>query len=256
MKYIFTSLISFTTCYSHADTFYGTLRGERTIEIKSPYNGVVHQHLYKEGEIYTDASPVSIESYELNSKKSILNIKIKNLNSKILRLEKDYANTLKSYNKGFVALYNVNEKEDAIKNEKINLEELNIELKALKNTLQLGKPLITGKFIIRQFYATDKQVVNAGDNIMRVENVDNFLMDIKYDPVTLKGRIQDKEITFNSLVSNAKGKAAVLSITNPKENDNTQGAKVATLMLCTDSNDLYQLLDTVFEITIHDKIKH
>ncbi|CAD6104459.1 hypothetical protein [Escherichia coli] len=256
MKFILAFLISFTAFYSHADTFYGTLRGGGSIDIKSPYNGVVRQYLFEEGKIYTNDSPVSIESYELNSKESILKIKIKNLKSKIVRLQRDYANSVESYKKGFVSLASLNEKDDAIKHEKINLEELSLELNALKNILKLGKPVITGKFIIRQFYISNEQLVNAGENIVRIEKIDKYLVDIKYDPVAMNGRIQDKDITFKSLVTNAKGKATVLSITNPKDNDNTQGAKIATLLLFSSSDDFHQLLDTVFEITVHDKIKH
>ncbi|HBA7004130.1 TPA: hypothetical protein J1184_004746 [Escherichia coli] len=255
-KFILTSLISLSAFSSYADTFYGTLRGEKSIEIKSPYTGVVKHLLHKEGGIYENESPINIESYELNSKVSILKIKIKNLRTKIIRLQRDYANSQNAYKKGFVSQSSINEKEDAIKNEQINLEELNIELNALKNTLQLGKPIIANKFIIRQFYAIDKQVVNTGDNLVRVETIDNFLVDIKYDPVAMKGRIQDKEIIFKSLVTNTSGKAVVVNIMNPKDNDNTQGAKIASLLLSTDSDDLYQLLDTIFEIKINDKIKH
>ncbi|MFQ6246874.1 hypothetical protein ACLMPP_20675 [Yersinia enterocolitica] len=256
IKFILVFLISLPIFDSRADTFYGTLRGEDSIEIKSPYSGVVKHLLPKESGIYKNESPISVESYELNSKKSILKIKIENLKSKFNRLQKEYNNTREAYKKGFVSLSSVNEKEDAIKEEKINLEELNIELTALENMLQLGKPVIAKKFIVRQFYAVDKQVVNAGDNIVRVETIDNFLIDIKYDPVAMKGRIQDKEIKFKSLVTGVSGKAIVLKITNPKDNDNTQGAKIASLLLSTESGDLYQLLDTVFEITIHDKTKH
>lgn len=244
---------AFESC---AVTYYGTLRGGEVIDIKSPYSGIIKHQLPEDGQVYKNESPICIESYELNSKKSILKIKIENLKSKIHRLQMEYDNIVEDYKKGFVSLSSVNEKEYVLKEEKINLEELKIELKALENTLALGNPVISGKFIIRQFYTVDKQVVNAGDNIVRVETLDKFLIDIKFDPVAVKGRIQDKDIKFKSLVTGASGKAIVMRVSNPKDNDNTQGAQIASLLLTTEVGNIYQLLDTVFEITIHDKDKH
>ncbi|EGB2672745.1 hypothetical protein H7C69_003712 [Escherichia coli] len=117
----------------------------------------------------------------------------------------------------------------------------------------MGTPLIANKFLIRQFYTVDKQIVNAGDRIVSVEIVDDFYIDIKFDPVTLKGRLQDKEITVRSLVTGQTAKSAVFKISNPVDNNNTQGSKIASLIVKTDEIDLPQLLDTVFEVEINDR---
>lgn len=232
--------------------FYGVLRGGGAIDIKSSYNGVAKHLMVKDEGVHENESPIMVESFEINAKINILKIKIKNIKSRIKRFKREYANIIESYNKGFISLSGVNEKEDAIKEAMVNLEELNIELAALENTLKSGKIFIAKKFIIRQFYVADNQVVNAGDNIVNIETVDKYLVDIKYDPVTIKGRIQDKEIKFKSLVTGDSGKATVLTITTPKDNDNTQGAKIASLLISPEGADLHQLLDTVFEITIND----
>ncbi|EEP9438951.1 hypothetical protein HCO87_003810, partial [Salmonella enterica subsp. enterica serovar Reading] len=109
------------------------------------------------------------------------------------------------------------------------------------------------KYLIREYYTVNNQVVNSGDRLVSIETVDNFFIDIKFDPVSMKGKIQDKEISVKSLVTGRTGKAFVVKVSNPVDNKNTHGSKVASLRVTTDSSDLPQLLDTVFEVNIYDK---
>ncbi|HHL8295760.1 TPA: hypothetical protein ACQ717_004349 [Escherichia coli] len=253
IRLILLFLISAPVFDAVAETYYGTLRGEKIIELKSPFSGVIEHNLTIDGRVNENSSPIKIKSLELESKIEILIIKINTLKSKISRLIHECRIAQIYYDKGFISNAELNEKKDAISEAKISLQELTIELTTLKKTLEMGTPLIENKFLVRQFYTVDKQIVNAGDRIVSVEIVDDFYIDIKFDPVTLKGRLQDKEITARSLVTGQTAKAAVFKISNPIDNNNTQGSKIASLIVKTDEIDLPQLLDTVFEIEINDR---
>ncbi|MEB0968001.1 hypothetical protein VC899_22840 [Citrobacter braakii] len=244
-------LISLTLFPVHADIYYGTLRGVNLLELKSPYNGVVNLIQSKNEGFYFNESPFKIESYELESKKKILQLKINNLKSRISRLERDYEDTKKSFSLGYVSRSEMDVKEDTFKEATINLQELHLELNALESTLELGHPVINTKFIIRDIYAMDNQVVNTGDAILRLENIDDFLIDIKYDPVTLTGRIQDKKILVKSLVTGTSYEAFASKVSSSGDNS-FHGSKIASLMIKEHSEDLVNLLDSVFEVHIID----
>lgn len=253
IRLILLFLISTPVFDAIAETYFGTLRGEKIIELKSPFSGIIEHNLPVDGRVNENSSPLKIKSLELESKMEILTLKINTLNSKLSRLIYEYKNAQTYYDKGFISNYELNEKKDAISEAKISLQELKIELSALKKTLEMGTPVIANKYLIRQFHTVDRQIVNAGDHIVSVEIVDNFYIDIKFDPVTSKGRLQDKEITVRSLVTGQTGKADVFKISNPVDNNNTQGSKIASLVIKADEIDLPQLLDTVFEVEINDR---
>lgn len=236
-----------------ADMYFGTLRGENIIELKSPISGVIEQNVKIDGLVNENVSPFKIKSIEVESKKEILNIKIKTLSSKLSRLIDEYKNAKISYSNGFISNSELDEKKDVIDEAKISLQELKIELAALSEMLEMGNPVIKKKFLVRQFHTVNNQVVNAGDRIVSIETVDNYYIDIKFDPVSMNGRIQDKKIIVKSLVTGQKGDAIVHKISNPVDNNNTQGAKIASLLIHADKIDLPQLLDTVFEVEIHDR---
>jgi len=255
-KLILVFLISILSFNVRADIFYGTLRGESIIELKSPFTGVIKHNLSIDGSVHENISPVTIKSYELESKKEILNIKIKTLKAKITRLANEYKGAKSSYERGFISRSELYEKQDAINEAKIMLQELKIERSALMYMLELGEPIINKKYLIREYYTVNNQVVNSGDRVVSIETVDNFFIDIKYDPVSMKGRIQDKEINVKSLVTGRVGKAIVYKVSNPVDNTNTHGSKIASLLVTADSLDLPQLLDTVFEVNVYDKNKY
>lgn len=252
IKLILLFLTSIPVFNATADTYFGTLRGENLIELKSPYAGMVEHNLTVDDRVNDHVAPLTIKSIELESKKEILNLKIATLSSKISRLQNEYRNAQKSYAKGFTSGTELNDKSDDINEAMISLQELKIELTALQKMLEMGNPVISRKFMVRQFHAIDKQIVNAGDRLVSIELVDNFYIDFKFDPVTIKGRIQDKQIKVKSLVTGQTANALVASVSNALNNNNTQGSKVASLLIKTDKIELSQLLDTVFEIEVND----
>jgi len=221
------------------------------MELKSPYNGVVKILESDKEKVYFNEPPFIIESYELESKKNIIKIKIDNSKAKIKRLERDFQSARKSFELGYLSRSDMDAKKDAFTEATINMEELNIELNALERIIELGKPIMNFRFIIRDVYTLNNQVVNAGDTILRMENVDRFMIDVKYDPVALSGRIQDKKITVKSLVTGEVHNASVEKIYTSGDNA-FHGSKMVSIMLEKNSEDLVQLLDTVFEVRIND----
>ncbi|EEP9439003.1 hypothetical protein HCO87_003897, partial [Salmonella enterica subsp. enterica serovar Reading] len=142
MKLILVSLISIFSYNVKADTFYGTLRGENIIELKSPFSGVIKHNLSIDGTVHENISPVTIKSYELESKKQILSIKINTLKTKVTRLSNEYNGAKSSYERGFISRSELYQKQDAINEAQIMLQELKIEYSGLMNMLELGEPII------------------------------------------------------------------------------------------------------------------
>lgn len=252
IRLILLFLTSMPVFKATADTYFGTLRGENLIELKSPYAGVVEHKLTVDDRVNDHVAPLTIKSIELESRREILKLKIDTLSSKLSRLQNEYKNAQQSFEKGFTSGTELNSKHDAINEARISLQELKIELSALQKMLEMGNPVISKKFMVRQFHVVDKQIVNAGDSLVSVELVDNFYIDFKFDPVTIKGRIQDKQITVKSLVTGETANALVSGVSHVVNNNNTQGSKVASLLIKTDKIELSQLLDTVFEVEVND----
>lgn len=221
------------------------------MELKSPYNGVVKIFESNNEKTFFNEPPFIIESYELESKINIIKIKINNSKAKIKRLERDYKSAKKSFELGYVSRSDLDAKKDAFTEAAINIEELNIELNALERILELGKPIMNFRYIIRDVYSLNNQVVNTGDTILKIENVDKFMVDVKYDPVALSGRVQDKTITVKSLVTGEVFNASVDKIYTSGDNA-YHGSKMVSILLERNSEDLVQLLDTVFEVRISD----
>lgn len=251
IKHILVFLISSVILPTYAGDYYGTLRGINTLELKSPYNGVVKITPSKKEGVYSNEPPFVVESYELESRKNVLKIKINNIESKISRLKRNFDNAKKSFSLGYISRSEMEAANDDLNEASINLKELHLELEALERTLQLGSPVINTKFIIRDIYVMNNQVVNTGDAILKLENIDKFIIDIKYDPVTMKGRIQDKKISVKSLVTGAEFEAIAGKVSTAGDSS-FHGSKIASLMLKEHSEELVQFLDTVFEVHIDD----
>ncbi|EGB2672746.1 hypothetical protein H7C69_003713 [Escherichia coli] len=138
IKLILLFLISVPAFDATAEIYYGTLRGEKIIELKSPFSGVIENMLTIDGKINENSSPVKIKSLELESKVEILIIKINTLKSKLSRLMNEYKTAQIHYDKGFISNAELNERKDAISEAEISLQELKIELTALKKRLIWG----------------------------------------------------------------------------------------------------------------------
>lgn len=88
---------------------------------------------------------------------------------------------------------------------------------------------------------------------MQVERLNAYYVDIKFDPVVIKGRLQDKNITFKSLVSKITGRGKVSKITNSQDrNSDVYGLQIASIKIENNDCEMSSLLDTAFEITVYD----
>lgn len=91
---------------------------------------------------------------------------------------------------------------------------------------------------------------------MSVELLDNFYIDVKFDPVSITGNIRDKRIRYRSLVNSLMGAATVVKNIRASgestQGEDTSGLRSITLLIDGDRNELSNLLDTAFEIIIDD----
>ncbi|HBL8814498.1 TPA: hypothetical protein LTW52_005161 [Escherichia coli] len=247
-------LISLLWGEANAETYYGTLRGEGVTQYKSPFNGIIELGSIQPGGIYSNSTLFVIRNHEYLSKMEILELKINMLKENRNRLYENLWHSKNALKKGFISRNDFFEKNYEIENVDINIKELSAELEGIKSLNKLGIIHTPGKLIINDIAVNDHQYVNTGDYIMQVERLNSYYVDIKFDPVAIKGRLQDKNITFKSLVSKVTGKGIVSKVANSQDKSSeVYGLKIASIKIeCDDDYEISSLLDTVFEIIVND----
>ena len=135
-------------------------------------------------------------------------------------------------------------------NIEIELEELESQYKSLEYLDLVKKPFIKEKYIYRNIYVNNNAFVNVGDNIMKIETIDKFHVDIKFDPVM--SNFKGKKIKYRSLVSGLTGEAKLINITGNLSGEVKNGLKTAVLQIDDGNRVSHELLDTAFEISIDD----
>ncbi|EHY20354.1 aatB [Escherichia coli DEC15E] len=160
------------------------------------------------------------------------------------------------FSKGLISRESLHDIDEKISNTELTIMGLDIESKNLEQLLKLSSPFLHTPFIIRNIFVTNEQYVNAGDDIMSVELLDNFYIDVKFDPVSITGNIRDKRIRYRSLVNSLMGAATVVKNIRASgestQGEDTSGLRSITLLIDGDRNELSNLLDTAFEIIIDD----
>lgn len=238
---------------SFGDTYkyYGVLRGNKTISYKSIFSGVVSLQANKEGVVYEDNSIYEIKSNEYLSKLDILNFQLNIEQLKLKRTLKDENLGKENLAKGFIS----RDEFESITDKKLEIElkikEIKSDIKKIKELIDLSNPKIKSKYIVRHINIDDGQYVNNGDDIITIETLDKYHVDIKIDPTSITGNIKDKIITFKSLVNGTIGNANIEKIQKSNTHDSADGMKVLSLSIISDY-DLAELLDTTFEIIIDD----
>ncbi|MDX5601819.1 ABC transporter, partial [Escherichia coli] len=86
--------------------------------------------------------------------------------------------------------------------------------------------------------------------IMKIETIDKFHVDIKFDPVM--SNFKGKKIKYRSLVSGLTGEAKLINITGNLSGEVKNGLKTAVLQIDDGNRVSHELLDTAFEISIDD----
>ncbi|ENN7403722.1 ABC transporter [Escherichia coli] len=252
LKYIkltFFILISLdiTSCY--AETFYGTLRGDKIIDFKSPVNGVVNIYSAQEGRVNGN-----IHIYKIDSPENEANRDANKLN--LIRLKKEYNNykikehTAKNnFERGFISKNELEEYSNKVHETTINIKLLEGKIKFDDALSKMCSPFIREKFIYRHLYINNSGYVNSGDYIMKIETIDKFHIDIQIDPSEID--IKSKKIKYKSLVANLSGNARIVGITASSPDNSFSGLKKVSLEL-DNANINPELLDTAFEVTAYD----
>lgn len=94
---------------------------------------------------------------------------------------------------GYISKDELLDIEDKINDSNMAIINLNIERNNITNILKLAKPLVSSPFIIRNIAVSNGQYVNSGDDIVDIELLDKFFIDVKIDPVSEQGNIKEKD---------------------------------------------------------------
>ena len=246
------SVFLLTKAYANTNTYYGTLRGGEIITYKSIIPGIINITA-SEGDVTERTHLFKIESDEYKSKIDILKLRLSLEELKLKRIINDSVNGKELLSRGFISREDFDFINDKVSEEKINIKEIKQEIRKIEWMLKVGYPYIEESCIIRSINVSDGQYVEAGADIMKVEMLDRFNIDIKIDPTSIDGDIKKKNITVKSLVSGAEGVATVSKISGVNNSDaGIYGMKILTLSINNATNDFSSLLDTVFEVKFND----
>lgn len=237
-------------CFSN--TYYGILRGNQQVIFKGVLPGVLFFSDTDKERIKKPGAPFEIKSYEYISKLRNLKLKIENEERKQKELTKSLKMAKVGLDKGFISKNEFDEIRNKTSELSIYIIELKDEMKNIEFMLSLNTPIIKSDYIIRDYYANSGDFIKPGDSIIKLELLDSYHIDIKYDPSSIVGNIKDKTIKIKSLVNNAQTKATVSNIHPAENTNNVFGLKVADLIVESCDYDFSELLDTTFEITVND----
>lgn len=255
MVYILVFWGSLSPSIVYADVYYGVLRGSQLSNFKSPYAGTVELPKYKEGDVYNNSILFHLSNIELLAKKNLFEEKINFEKHKQKRLYTEYERIKKGIAMGFYSKNEAFKIEDEIQNIEILIKSLVIEKDSISRLINVGSPKIYKPFIVRNLFIESGRHVDSGDNIITIEYLDDFYIDIKIDPVIIRGDLKTKKITFKSLVRDVSGRASVVRMVRSSLNGNenkSSGLRLITLLIHSDPELLVDLLDTTFEISIND----
>ncbi|EEY7504850.1 HlyD family secretion protein, partial [Escherichia coli] len=164
-----------------------------------------------EGNVVTGERKLfSVLNHEYTAKKDIVVMKRDMEEKKLARLKGVKTHSTSMFSKGLISRESLHDIDEKISNAELTIMGLDIESKNLEQLLKLSSPFLHTPFIIRNIFVTNEQYVNAGDDIMVVELLDDFYIDVKFDPVSITGNIRDKRIRYRSLVNSLMGSATVV----------------------------------------------
>ncbi|EHO4713153.1 hypothetical protein KLF84_005188, partial [Escherichia coli] len=228
------------------DNYYGVLHGSKNVKYKSPFAGVVILEDMIEGNVVTvERKLFSVLNHEYTAKKDIVVMKRDMEEKKLARLKGVKTHSTSMFSKGLISRESLHDIDEKISNAELTIMGLDIESKNLEQLLKLSSPFLHTPFIIRNIFVTNEQYVNAGDDIMVVELLDDFYIDVKFDPVSITGNIRDKRIRYRSLVNSLMGSATVVKNIRASgestQGEDTSGLRIITLLIDGDRNELSNL---------------
>ncbi|WP_126778519.1 ABC transporter, partial [Escherichia coli] len=184
------------------------------------------------------------------SKKEILVLKRDRARSEYKKYKNEYVNANNAFKEGLVAKNELSDIGNKMKDAIINLKEVESEIETLNYINKLSNPYVKGRFVCQDVFVSQGSYVNSGDLLMKIEMINKYRLEIKYDPVTTN--LKNSSIRYRSLVNNSTGNAKLIATKNLKDNSSMGGLKSAILELENNGGLSPELLDTAFEITLHD----
>ncbi|WP_024197269.1 hypothetical protein, partial [Escherichia coli] len=180
----------------------------------------------------------------------ILELKLHRARDEYKKYKDDYENASNAYNEGLIAKNELRDIGNKMKDAVINLKELESEIISLNYINELSNPHVQGKFVCQDVFVSQGSYITSGDLIMNIEMINKYRIEIKFDPVTTN--LKKKAIRYRSLVNGSTGDAKLILTKNITNNSGMEGVKSAILELENNGNLSSDLLDTAFEITLHD----
>lgn len=236
--------------HSYSLSWYGILRGESSITYKSPVNGIIEYLDCIPGSDRNDVKIFKVASIDSASKKDILELKLYRARDEYKKYKDDYEKANSAYNEGLIAKNELRDIDNKMKDAVINLKEIESELISLNYINELSNPYVQGRFVCQEVFVSPGSYIASGDLIMNIEMINKYRIEIKFDPVTTN--LKKKSIRYRSLVNGSTGWAKVISTKNITNNSSMEGLKSAVLELEDNGKLSPELLDTAFEITLHD----
>ncbi|BHI70910.1 ABC transporter (plasmid) [Escherichia coli] len=231
-------------------SWYGILRGNAIIDYKSPVNGIVDYINCTPGKDENNSEIFRVTSVDDISKKEILNLKRDRARDEYKRYKNEYVNANNAFREGLVAKKELIDIGNKMNGAVINLKEVEREIETLNYINKLSNPYIKGKFVCQDVFVSQGSYVNAGDLLMKIEMINKYRLEIKYDPVTTN--LKNNSIRYRSLVNSSTGNAKLIATKNLTDNSSMGGLKSAIIELENNGELSPELLDTAFEITLYD----
>ncbi|HGV3891047.1 TPA: ABC transporter, partial [Escherichia coli] len=225
-------------------------RGDTIIDYKSPVNGIVDSLNCTPGTDKNNSEIFKIISIDGVSKKEILGLKRDRARSEYEKYKNEYVNANNAFREGLVAKNELSDIGNKMKDAIINLKEVESEIETLNYINKLSNPYVKGRFVCQDVFVSQGSYVNSGDLLMKIEMINKYRLEIKYDPVTTN--LKNSSIRYRSLVNNSTGNAKLIATKNLTDNSSMGGLKSAILELENNGGLSPELLDTAFEITLHD----
>lgn len=245
--------IYFLPCTANAeDMYYGVLRGDKKLNFKAIVSGKVKIDNIHDGDIKNNVNLFNIDA-SINTLNMILMKKKEiNLKKQILILQESLNISKHALKEGLVSMWELEEKEKNLREILIQLDEVKLQQEQLINIKDAASPTIKWLFIVRGIDVSDGQYITQVEPVISVETLHSFHIDIKIDPTTVKGNIKNKKIKYKSLVDGTNGYATIKKISSINDNTGANGMRMLTLELNSPKKEVYELLDTAFEVKIYD----
>lgn len=246
------SIAFFSEQANAGDIYYGVLRGDKRINYKAVVSGEIKVNDLHEGDVKENVVLFDIDATGNALELKLLEKKKNNLMGKIVFLRNSVSASKRAFSDGLISMEQNKEREIRLRESLVQLDEYELQKNKLIKEKDAASPKVKELFAVRNIAVADGQYVGQGDPVMSIETLGRFNVDIKIDPSILKGNIKSKSIKYKSLVDGSSGLVVVKNVFSANDNSGANGMRMVTLELVLPKKNIYELLDTVFEIEVND----